>query len=161
MHRAARLISIVVAGLVLASAPAAPQSVTDFACPVTMPNGIGLGHGTDQLSTYLMSSLTFKLGGVGEVLRDGWLRWPKWPWRRGAGARGPLTVRGRRIDAPADAMRVQLCNECYGDVGFIPMSMDFPSPGCWEITGRVGDHTLTFVISVIKIGSGPNRRLLI
>lgn len=130
-------------------------------CPVTIPNGVGLGHGTPKLSTALMPIVVFELGGHGEVLRDGWLRWPKWPWRRGEGVRGKLQVRGRRLDERTAPLRVHICNECYGDTYGVPMAMDFPTPGCWEITGRVGRDTLTFIIRVIKIGNGPNRQLLI
>jgi hypothetical protein len=33
----------------------------------------------------------------------------------------------------------------------------FPTPGCWEIQGRVGDGpTLTFIVEVEKIGDGPS-----
>ena len=109
----------------------------------------------------LSSELVFMLAGHGEVLQDGWLRWPKWSWHRGTGLRGTLTVQGRRLDARTAPLRVHICNECYSEVGGIPMSMDFPTRGCWEITGRVADEVLTFVINVIKIGDGPNRRLLI
>jgi hypothetical protein len=31
----------------------------------------------------------------------------------------------------------------------------FPTPGCWEVTGRVGEASLTFVVVVVKIGEGP------
>jgi hypothetical protein len=32
----------------------------------------------------------------------------------------------------------------------------FPTPGCWEVTGRVGTTRLTFVTQVMKIGKGPS-----
>jgi hypothetical protein len=35
----------------------------------------------------------------------------------------------------------------------------FPTPGCWEITGRIAGGSLTFVTLVKKIGDGPSSRL--
>lgn len=37
-----------------------------------------------------------------------------------------------------------------------PSYLVFPTPGCWEITGRVADSSLTFVTFVEKIGPGPS-----
>ena len=34
----------------------------------------------------------------------------------------------------------------------------FPTPGCWEVTGRVGTASLTFVTLVQRIGVGPSTR---
>jgi hypothetical protein len=42
--------------------------------------------------------------------------------------------------------------------GFQASYVIFPTPGCWEVTGRVGDASITFVLSVIKIGDGPSWR---
>jgi hypothetical protein len=47
-------------------------------------------------------------------------------------------------------------NSGYGNLGFQPMYLVFPSPGCWQITGRIGDRSLTFVVEVIKEGNGPD-----
>jgi len=65
-------------------------------------------------------------------------------WR---GVRGPLTIRGRRLDAPADPLRSHV-PAGYGETGFQASGVYFPSEGCWEITGRVGDSELTFVMEV-------------
>jgi hypothetical protein len=43
----------------------------------------------------------------------------------------------------------------YRDIGFQPTYLVFPTPGCWEITGRVGTAKLTFVLFVEKVGDGP------
>jgi hypothetical protein len=34
----------------------------------------------------------------------------------------------------------------------------FPTPGCWEVTGRIGDASVAFVTRVVKIGDGPAGR---
>jgi hypothetical protein len=31
--------------------------------------------------------------------------------------------------------------------------LDFPTPGCWEVTGRVGDARPTFVVLVAPVDS--------
>jgi hypothetical protein len=43
----------------------------------------------------------------------------------------------------------------YGDIGFQPSYLIFSTPGCWEVTGRVGEASLTFVTRVVKTGDGP------
>jgi hypothetical protein len=47
-----------------------------------------------------------------------------------------------------------------GGTGFITrdgsLGMKFGwRPGCWEVTGRVDDATVTFITRVVKIGDGP------
>ncbi|MDQ3006062.1 MAG: hypothetical protein M3R47_11875 [Chloroflexota bacterium] len=72
----------------------------------------------------------------------------KWPWWREVP--GELTIAGRRLDAPAPALRAEM-PEGYGDSGFRPVSLIFPTQGCWEVTGIVGNARLTFVTLVIKV----------
>ncbi len=131
------------------------------ACPVTLANGrtppgerrsAGL-HGNDALWTALWPDgvVVFRPGGSGFVLADGSLQM-KFPWWRGV--RGPLTVEGRRIDAPAPPLRARIPGG-YRDSGFQATGLIFPTPGCWEVTGRAGEASLTFVVMVVKIGEGP------
>ncbi|HET7091417.1 MAG TPA: hypothetical protein VFL17_22525 [Anaerolineae bacterium] len=70
-------------------------------------------------------------------------------WYRGV--RGELTVTGRRLDAPAPPAQGLYDSSGYGDIGFQAGAIHFPSEGCWEITGRVGDASLTFVTLVVKV----------
>jgi hypothetical protein len=44
----------------------------------------------------------------------------------------------------------------YGDIGFQATGIIFPTPGCWEVTGRVGNASLTFITKVVKVGDGPS-----
>jgi hypothetical protein len=37
----------------------------------------------------------------------------------------------------------------YGRTGFVPSSLVFDGPGCWEITGSLNGHTLSFVVMVV------------
>lgn len=51
-------------------------------------------------------------------------------------------------------MRLRSCFACL--VVFRPGSAGFiGAAGCWEVTGRVGEASLTFVTMVTKIGDGP------
>lgn len=36
----------------------------------------------------------------------------------------------------------------YGTIGFRASGVSFPTEGCWEVTGRVGESALTFVLFV-------------
>ncbi len=69
--------------------------------------------------------------------------------------RGKLTVTGRRLDAPAPAAQGYYDLEGYGDSGFQSGGVYFPSEGCWEITARVADASLTFVTLVVKVPFDP------
>jgi hypothetical protein len=74
----------------------------------------------------------------------------KWPWWRGV--RGELKVGGRRIGGKAPQLTAEV-NPFYGSSGFQPTAIFFPTEGCWEVTGRVGDAQLTFVTLVVKASS--------
>jgi hypothetical protein len=71
----------------------------------------------------------------------------KWPWWRGV--RGELSIEGRRLDGEAESLGAEI-PEGYGLSGFQPSGILFPSEGCWEVTGTVGDASLTFVTLVVK-----------
>jgi len=61
---------------------------------------------------------------------------------------GFLTITGRRLDAPAPPLSAQASD--YGLTGFNASGVTFPTEGCWQVTGKVGPVTLTFVTFVIK-----------
>ncbi len=128
-------------------------------CPVTFPNG---SQPPDEITPGLQPSphrhgndvLWADLGVGGKIVpapeqfqEDGSLNW-KMGWDRGV--RGKLTVTGRRLDAPTPPAQGHYDIEGYGDIGFQAGGIHFPSEGCWEITGRVGDASLTFVTLVVK-----------
>lgn len=134
------------------------------ACAVTTPNGIAagpehpgrFGYGNRQVSIgpfglWPEGTVVFKPGGAGFVTRDGSLGM-KFGWQRGV--RGQLRIEGHRLDASAPPLRSEV-PEGYGDLGFQPTYLIFPTPGCWEVTGRVGEASVTFVTRVVKIGDGP------
>jgi hypothetical protein len=96
----------------------------------------------------------FKSGGPGFVDRDGALG-TKFGWIRHK--RGYVLVGGRRLDDAAPPARAYF-SDGYDDDGFLPGYLVFPTPGCWEIIGKLGDATLTFVVLVELIGDGPSWR---
>jgi hypothetical protein len=95
-------------------------------------------------------TVVFRPGGPGEILPDGSLSM-KFGWTRGEGLRGKLKIHGRRLDAPAPPLRARI-PDGYGDTGFQATALIFPTEGCWEVTGEVGDTRLTFVTRVVKVG---------
>ena len=122
-------------------------------CPVTRANGLGPPgeerspnhHGNGKIWTVLWPDglIEFGAGRPGSISEDGVLGM-KFPWWRGEGVRGRLSISGRRLDAQAPPAFGQV-PEGYGDSGFQASSVLFPTEGCWEITGSVGDIDLTFV----------------
>jgi len=129
-------------------------------CPVTLPNGKSpaasdasdFNHGNEDGTLHTIISwpggaVIFARDGPGFVGTDGSLAM-KWPWWRGVP--GKLTIEGRRLDAPAPALRAEV-TDGYGDSGFQPISLIFPTQGCWEVTGIVGNARLTFVTLVVKV----------
>jgi hypothetical protein len=71
----------------------------------------------------------------------------KFGWWRGAP--GELRITGRRLDGTAPPLRAEL-PDGYGEQGFKPSGVYFPTEGCWEVTGTLGDTRLTFVTKVVK-----------
>ncbi|HYP60596.1 MAG TPA: hypothetical protein VEQ36_09240 [Thermomicrobiales bacterium] len=140
--------------------PAAVPTRTPSDCPVTQPNGndpppdyIGGtgGYGNDAL----WSSLTMwsERPGIVEVPNDAHLTpdgrvvGMKWMWYRYL--RGTLTIDGRRLDAPALPLEARI-PDGYGDIGLQVSGITFPTDGCWEITGTVGNKgSLSFIVQVI------------
>jgi hypothetical protein len=125
-------------------------------CPVTVPNGSTPPgeqpspdqHGNGQIWTGLWpeGKVTFEPDGPGQILPDGSLAMKWWWWR---GVEGQLTIKGRRLDAPAPPLQADI-PEGYGETGFQAAGLIFPSEGCWEVTGKVGEAELTFVTLVVK-----------
>ena len=138
-----------------------PSVQAGVECAVTKPNGIAAreqppsphSHGDSQVSVVLWpdGTVEFRPGGAGFVTRDGSLG-VKFGWWRGVS--GQLRIEGRRLDSAAPPLRAEVPSG-YGDRAFQATYLIFPTPGCWEVTGRVGDASVTFVTRIVKIGDGP------
>lgn len=61
-----------------------------------------------------------------------------------------LTVTGRRLDAPAPSLNVSRATNAFADdiESAMLVGVDFPTLGCWEITGKYANQTLSFVVWV-------------
>lgn len=139
-------------------------SVPEAGCAITPPNGsLPPGEqaaspdylGSDGLWTVLWPEgrVIFEPGGAGEIRSDGSLAM-KFPFWRGEGVVGPLTVSGVRLDGDSSSMTAEI-PDGYGLTGFQATALVFPSAGCWEVTAAVGEHRLTFITQVVvSAGSG-------
>ena len=158
--------------------PPLPTANTSPPCPVTLPNGSTPpgerlspgyhGNGAVWTAPWTEGKAVFEPGGPGSVEPDGSLAM-KWPWWWAVP--GQLVVQGRRLDAPAPPLRAETPSGRRLDVtlplsgefrvadttphGFMPAALIFPTAGCWEVTGTVGEASLTFVTLVVKVGEGP------
>jgi hypothetical protein len=126
-------------------------------CPVTRPNGSrpprqprGLSwHGNGRLWAGVDADGTYSVprtrlahdGSIGNKLL--WVTTPAW---------AKPNVSGERLDDAAPPLRVLGVNTGSfqsGDVDPSHMSaVSFPTPGCWRLTARVGDFSLTYVVQV-------------
>jgi hypothetical protein len=125
------------------------SSAPAFVCPVTTVKENG------SLRSMMPPRITFEPGGGGFVDSDGALGM-KVGWERKK--KGKLNVGGRRLDGEAKPARAYLYD--YGDEGFQPTYVVFPTPGCWKIVGRVGDNNeeLAATVFIRKIGDGPSAK---
>lgn len=129
------------------------SSNPDFICPVTPPNGsLPPGEIREDLNYLGNDILWTALAQDGKIymtaddqLPDGSFR-IKWPWWWSYIADDPLTVEGQRLDAEAEPLDAQITE---ADTGYMVASLTFPTIGCWEITGSMGNTSLTFVTEVI------------
>jgi hypothetical protein len=128
-------------------------------CPVTRPSPVGpKGVSPDEFFGWDASYGNGRLwvgglwpGGVinadpGFVDANGAVGM-KFGWWRAVP--GKLRITGRRLDAPAPPARGDVPD---GDaaIGFQTSGVSFPTEGCWQIIGKVGTTTLTFVTFVVK-----------
>jgi hypothetical protein len=134
------------------------MTLTDAAgCPVTTPVNAPKEIG-DRLfgSATAVGNHDLWVGGLGDggviqadnrfIESDGSISWKLGWWRI---APGTLAITGRRLDAPAPALGASV-PEGYGTHGFQASGVDFPTEGCWEVTGTIDDGQLTFVAFVLK-----------
>lgn len=126
-------------------------------CPVTLPNGhnppgqraLGqtsrLSYGNGRLWVELYPRGIVRPANYGRARPNGSIA-VKFPWTRGV--LGDLTISGRRLDADAPPLRSRV-PDGYGRTGFQSSAVIFPSTGCWEVMGRVGSVSLTFVTMIV------------
>jgi hypothetical protein len=149
------LAAVIVLGWIASVGSQSAPNSSSAPCPVTAPNHHSLGvvpegpnwHADEGIGTALWpgGKVVFRPGKAGQVLPDGSLQM-KFLWAKPL---GPMSVEGKRLDAEAAPLRVRLDPSRDAD-RFQPSYLIFPTPGCWEITARVGNSHLTFVTEVAK-----------
>jgi hypothetical protein len=159
-------LQLAIAGWLLSVATPEP-----FTCTPDTPDGV---PPPVQPSAQLVPGTTISNDGIWAMIPDdgrlhiseefietsgeykGW-RGTKMMWTRGDGVVGSVIITGERLDAeaPAAVDLVYLDGRQYGTMGFTPTWLTFPSAGCWEITGAVGNHTLVFILEVVFVNSEP------
>jgi hypothetical protein len=105
-------------------------------------------HGNGVLWTALPPGGIDK-GGTPEP--GGWTS-QKYPWWT-VGTTGELTIQGWRVDAPAPPLRARIGSgvpetpfAAVPGGRFWSSGIYFPTEGCWQVAGRVGRTSLTFVV---------------
>jgi hypothetical protein len=58
-----------------------------------------------------------------------------------------LRIDGVRLDASAPPLRADI-PPGYGPTGFQATELTFPTHGCWQVIGRVGNASLKFAVLV-------------
>jgi hypothetical protein len=112
-------------------------------CPVSRQGW--LGNGLLSVSVPENGVLGTRVDPDGLFQKLGWIPRP--------GFWAELRVRGERLDAPG---QMRVLNVFWGHGSSGPTAAGswmtpvlFPSPGCWRISGRVGDVALTYVVKVV------------
>lgn len=132
-----------------AAALATPVPLADAApCPATLPNG-STPPGELSLPTYhgnVALWVVLAPGGIEEVMPEdvspnGSISTKRPWWRLKWGS--PLSVAGRRLDAPAPPLAANI--PAGYDAWVQATVLDFPAVGCWEVTGPAAEASLTFV----------------
>ena len=121
-------------------------------CPVTKPNGnappgqqpADTWHGNGQVWIALWTGGVV-VRGDGVTNRDGSIS-VKYGWWRGVA--GNVELHGRRLDGASTPFSYS-GPDGYGETGFQPTLIPFPTSGCWDVTGTVGDESLTVTLLVV------------
>jgi hypothetical protein len=124
-------------------------------CPVTRPNGdVPPGETVSPGSRYLGNDGLWTdlypnplRPRPEDIHKDGSIE-IKVPWWRGVSGR--LTIEGQRLDATAPPLSAWI-PDGYGRRGFQSTAITFPTAGCWQVTGSVGDARLTFVSLILEV----------
>lgn len=120
-------------------------------CRPTQPNGAGItpesgvNHGNRNLLVSLPSHGRLRPA-RGDVTPAGAIE-AKFGWYRRTPGR--LRITGVSVDRARRKIKAHVMHG-YGPSGFQPSVLVFPKPGCYRITGRVSNVSLTFVLEVLR-----------
>lgn len=126
--------------------------VPPYPFPAKAPQG-NYWYGTDELWTNLPADGTWS-GLPHYAPDDPTFRQKLFFYRQGydwhTEPQPTFTVIGKRLDAPASPLLSDKANNgcCTNHQSFIVTAINFPTTGCWQITGHYHDRELTFVVWV-------------
>ncbi len=139
-------------GLRLSPALSVDAPSATATCPVTKPNGYppprGVApsparHGNGVLWASFPADGVFVKTTAEQLFVK--MLWIKKGWG------GDLSVRYQRIDVPAAPIKAQtIFGSLSGYVGPTWAARLYLDPGCWKVSGRVGDVSLAFVVLVAQ-----------
>ena len=87
----------------------------------------------------------------GPVWSEGYrqeIAWYSQGYKAKADPKPAIAISGRRLDGNAPPMVVTGANGSWTTVDFIMSGVNFPTTGCWEITGKFKGAEVKFVVSV-------------
>ncbi len=125
-----------------------PPFVAPSPYPAKAPAG-SFWFGTDRLWTILRSDATWPRGEKTFWWRQDWLRYKSDIPQSEA---SKLMVTAQRLDIPAPPAKVSRGLGGFREdwKSFLVGGIDFPTPGCWEISAHYEDDELTFIVWVAK-----------
>lgn len=130
--------------------PPEPRFTPPPPYPRYAPSAGGFWYGTESLWTAIPGD------GVWSALPhnpEGYTQKVFW-WRKGYfwmdEPEPELSVMGRRLDAPAPPLNVSRATNAFAEdiQSAMLVGVDFPTLGCWEISGRYAGAELSFVVWV-------------
>lgn len=145
--------------------PLTTQAITS--CRVSLPNldqspaeyyistesGYGNPEGTLFIGLWPGGKVLFFPDGPGQINSQG-LAMKFWFYRT---VPGEVVFTGTRLDAPAPPFPETVLRgpeDGYGETGFHPAGLVFPTEGCWQVTASVAGHKMTLVTLVVKVPFG-------
>lgn len=124
-----------------------------FVPPSPYRTGRGVNwFGTDRFWTLLPADGIWARGEKTFWFRQEWGYYANDQWIPQKDA-AKLTVTARRLDGPARPAEILKANSSYREQdwkAFLVGGINFPTPGCWEVSGRYENDELTFVVWVMK-----------
>jgi len=108
--------------------------------------------GTDRLWTFLPANGIWGQGEKTFWFRQEWGRYKGSDHRIPAIDTAKFAVTARRLDGPAPPAEVGEASSSYREEdwkAFLVGGINFPTPGCWEVSGRYENDELKFVVWVV------------
>lgn len=130
--------------------PAAPTDAEALACRVSdqrsrpLPAALGDAWGPDWQGRGDLYAAIQSRTYTGDRLDDGRIGFKLGWWRRRT---KHLRLSARRLDGAGTAEFATM-ESAYGTPGILPAGVTFSQPGCWQVTGRLGNDRVVVTVLV-------------